>query len=83
MNESTRRGFLGMAGAGAAAIGAAAFAPVALGKDEGRRSITSAQPLVAHVTDPRRGQLSLMVGEREVVVQDRDLVARLIDAAGR
>ncbi|MEP6666909.1 MAG: twin-arginine translocation signal domain-containing protein [Nocardioidaceae bacterium] len=85
MSQSTRRGFLGMAGAGAAAIGVAAVAPTALAADGGSKSggrrIRSAKPVVAHVPDPRLGNVSLMVGEREVVVHDRDLVARLVEAA--
>ena len=42
-----------------------------------------ATDLVAHVADPSSGTLTLLVGEREVVVHDRDLVARLARAASR
>jgi hypothetical protein len=38
-------------------------------------------PLVAYVTDMQGGEVTLMVGEREVVVHDRDLTARLAHAA--
>ncbi len=84
MSESTRRGFLGAAGAGAAAIGAVAVAPTAFAKEGKRltaRQLRSRQPVVAYVKDRRRGQVSLMVGERELVVTDHDLVARLLEAA--
>ena len=37
--------------------------------------------LVAHVDDVHGDTVTLMVGEREVVVHDRDLVARLARAA--
>jgi hypothetical protein len=87
MNDSTRRGFLVMVGTGAATAAAAAVAPAALADDDHRQDegtrVSSREPLVAHVTDPRQGDVALMVGEREVVVHDRDLVARLVDAAGR
>ncbi len=37
---------------------------------------------MAYVEDHRSGKLRLMVGEREVVVHDRDLVTRILNAAG-
>jgi hypothetical protein len=39
--------------------------------------------VVAYVEDAPSGRVTLMVGEREVVVHDPDLVRRLLDAAGR
>jgi hypothetical protein len=36
--------------------------------------------LVVHVPDTRKNELRLMIGDREVVVHDRDLVARLTRA---
>jgi hypothetical protein len=66
-------------------MGAAAVAPAALATDgasrRSGRQIRSRQTIVAHVRDPRLGDVCLMVGEREVVVHDQDLVARLLDAA--
>ena len=41
-----------------------------------------ASPSCAYIQDPRSGELRLMVGEREVVVHDRDLVTRILNAAG-
>jgi hypothetical protein len=86
MSESTRRGFLGAAGAGAAALGAAAVAPSAFAAGGRRRlsarQLQSRQPVVAYVKDRRRGTVSLMVGEREVLVTDHDLVARMLEAVG-
>ncbi|HET7474731.1 MAG TPA: hypothetical protein VFJ97_01755 [Dermatophilaceae bacterium] len=84
MTDATRRGFLAAAGAGtvtAAAVaagGAAAAAPTA-----GRGDTAAGHDLVAHVADARSGKVSLLIGEHEVVVHDRDLVARLTRAAGR
>ena len=84
MTDATRRGFLIMAGAGAAAVGVAAVAPAA---GEATPTITrpggastASGPLVAYVRDTRNGDVSVMVGEREVVVHDPELVARLTRA---
>ena len=79
MAVSTRRGFLTMAGVGAAAVGAGSIAPAAQAKPV--RAPADAQgPLVVYVTDMQRGELTLMHGEREVVIHDRDLAARLAHA---
>jgi hypothetical protein len=91
MSESTRRGFLKVAGAGAAA-GAAVVAVGAAAKSghkvEGAGAATSVPahasgPLVAYVRDVRGAEVSVMVGETEVVVHDADLVARLVSARSR
>jgi len=41
------------------------------------------EPLVAHVRDVARGEISLMVGADKVVVRDADLASRLYAAASR
>jgi hypothetical protein len=69
-----------MAGAGAAAVGAAAVVPRAVGARAVAKS-TRSGPLVAYVKDAQAGEVSLLVGEREVVVHDRELVARIANAA--
>lgn len=92
MSESTRRGFLKVAGAGAAA-GVAAVAVGAAAKS-GHKGVEGAGtaaavpahasgPLVAYVRDVRGAEVSVMVGETEVVVHDADLVARLTSARGK
>jgi len=81
MPDSTRRNFLIAAGAGAAAVGVASALP---GSADGQPAAvlpTDAQPLIAHVSDPTSGSVSLLVGEHEVTVHDPDLVARLARAA--
>jgi hypothetical protein len=85
MPDSTRRNFLIATGAGAAAVGVASALP---GSAEGRPATdeqaslpSDAQPLVAHISDPNSGSLSLLVGEREITVHDPELVARLARAA--
>lgn len=51
---------------------------------EAHRSAASAtESVVAYVEDADSDELTLMLGEREVVVHDRDLVIRLLNAAGR
>jgi hypothetical protein len=81
MSDTSRRKFLAAAGAGTAATavalsGGTASAMTARGRD------AATEPVVAYVQDPRAGVLRLMVGEREVIVEDRDLVARILNAAG-
>jgi hypothetical protein len=81
MSETDRRKFLAVAGGGAAAgmVGLTAGPAVA----SSRRSPKSArETVVAYVEDHRSSKLRLMVGEREVVVHDRDLVVRILNAAG-
>ena len=79
-SDSSRRGFLILAGAGAAAVGAVALAAPASASErenEPDREVSADGPLVAYVSDLRRGDLSVMVGEREVVVHDPALCASL------
>ena len=82
MSDTSRRGFLFLAGTGAAVVGAAAVAPAAgaAGQPEGSEAFAGEGPLVAYVTDIRTGELSVMMGEREVVVHDRALCASLARA---
>lgn len=68
-----------MAGVGAVAAGAAAVVPSSAGAAP---KVTGEGPLVAYIEDVRSGTLSLLVGDREVVVTDRALVARIANAAG-
>jgi hypothetical protein len=80
MNEPNRRGFMVLAGAGAAAVGAVAVAPTAESSTSVPNHVN--EPLVAYVRDARRGDVAVMIGEREVVVRDRELAARIARAAG-
>jgi len=95
MNTVTRRRFMRWTGAGAAGAGLLALAPRLFGRDtpmpapaeprEPARASGSLpsfdQPIVAYVHSPASGQLSLMVGTREVAVNDPELVGRLITRA--
>ncbi len=78
MSNATRRGFLVMTGASAAA--AVATPGVAA---EPAITHQSSGPLVVYVSDVRHSAVSIMVGEQEVVVHDAELVARLVRASGR
>jgi hypothetical protein len=84
MSNTSRRRFLGVAGAGAAAAGVSVAVPGAASAAVTPRSgVAGREPVVAYVEDAPSGRVTLMVGEREVVVHDPDLVRRLLDAAGR
>jgi hypothetical protein len=82
MGDTSRRKVLAATGAGVAAgtVGLT-MGPAQAG--ESRRTAGSArESVVAYVQDHRSGKLRLLVGEREVVVHDRDLVTRILNAAG-
>jgi hypothetical protein len=87
MTDASRRNFLLIAGAGAAAVGTAVVAPTAAAAVPRREKAANSEgtqlpdgadaPMVAYIKNPKTGELSVMSGEREVVVHDRELVARL------
>ncbi len=81
MTETSRRKFLAVTGAGAVA-GAVTVPGSAHGSTPRTHAGSATEPVVAFVADHRRAELRLLVGEREVVVNDADLVARILDAAG-
>jgi hypothetical protein len=83
MHETTRRTFLGATGAGAAAVAVTVTPAAAYAGGTARNRNSATEPVVAYVSDSEADRLTLMVGEREVVVHDRDLVHRLLNAAGR
>ena len=96
MSDTSRRGFLAIAGVGAAGVAVASTAGVAALGSAAASSPSSTKTkgttgtdlpagaqgsLVAYVTDVRNGQLSVLVGDREVVIHDQEIVARLAQAA--
>jgi hypothetical protein len=82
MSETTRRKLLTATGAGMAA-GAVGLTAAPAQAEHVRRTPSSArESVVAYVEDHESGVLRLLVGEREVVVHDRDLVTRILNAAG-
>ncbi|WP_123061256.1 MULTISPECIES: twin-arginine translocation signal domain-containing protein [unclassified Nocardioides] len=83
MSETSRRKFLAASGVGVAAVPFALASGTANAAAPGRPKPGSArEPVLAVVTDHTSSELRLLVGEREVVVHDRDLVTRILNAAG-
>jgi hypothetical protein len=82
MPKSSRREFLVVAGTGAAAAGVLAAVPGSAEADRARVP-SGASPLVVHVPDPSGAELVVHQGDRTGVVRDRDLVVRLLAAAGK
>jgi hypothetical protein len=81
MSETSRRKFLAAAGVGAAA-GTVAIAAGGGAAAATARPGAAREPVLAVVPDHRSGEVRLLVGEREVVVHDRDLATRIRNAAG-
>jgi hypothetical protein len=81
MTGTSRRQFLAAAGVGAAA-GTVALTGAAAQASTRMRPDSAQEPVVALVPDPRSDEVRLMLGEREVVVRDRELAIRLLNAAG-
>jgi hypothetical protein len=73
MHDSSRRGFLVVTGTG---VAAAAVAPALISPATANAASGPAQ-VVAYVKDAKAGTLSIMVGERELAVTDKDLAARI------
>ncbi|MEO7234517.1 MAG: twin-arginine translocation signal domain-containing protein, partial [Lapillicoccus sp.] len=73
MKESSRRGFLVATGTG---VAAAAIAPALMSPASANAASGGPRQVVAYVNDAKAGTLAIMVGEREVLVTDKDLVAR-------
>jgi hypothetical protein len=85
MKDASRRGFLVMTGAGAAAVATAGVVVIAEknNQDEGAVAHNGSGPMVAWIGDVSKHEITIMVGEREVVVNDADLVAKLVRATGQ
>ncbi len=81
MSETNRRKFLAVTGAGLAA-GTVGMVAGPASAESRRRTGSAQEPVVAYVADHDSDELQLMVGEHEVVVHDRDLVTRILNAAG-
>lgn len=79
MSDLTRRGFV-KSSAGAAAGMTAIGALVAQQADAD--AVAGSEPVVAYVSDPGKGEISVMTGEREVTVRDPKLAARIVRAGG-
>lgn len=81
--ETSRRKFLAAAGIGAAGtVGLTGEAAMAAPADAKRSGTSAREPVVAYVEHHFSDRVHLMVGEREIVVHDRDLATRILNAAG-
>ena len=85
MNDSTRRGFLAVAGAGAVAGAAVVAAPgaAAFTRDDTKLPAGAEGSMAAYIHDVKKGEVALMIEGREVIVTDKKLVARLAHAFAR
>jgi hypothetical protein len=84
MSDATRRGFLVFAGAGTAAAVGAVAVPKIFGDQSADAAtrlepadLANAESFVVHVKDVKKGELTILVGEREVSIIDRELAGRL------
>jgi hypothetical protein len=86
MSDTSRRKFLAAAGIGAAGTvgltATSASAATSAAPTAGRNGDSARQPVVAYIEHHFSDRIHLMVGEREIVVHDRDLVNRILNAAG-
>lgn len=86
-NKVSRRTFLTRTTATATAVGVLG-AGIGFGADEaffhssGAQAAHSDEPLMVYVTDAAKGQVTFLMGSREVVQTDYALVARLKKAMG-
>jgi hypothetical protein len=95
MEEVSRRVFFKRAGAAAAVAAAAstmAVVPAGLANAVTSAETTKTNPLappedlradenlVAHVKNSRTGEISLLIGQKEVTIHDRQIATRLIRA---
>ena len=85
VSDASRRTFLiaGSTTAAVAGVVAAGMTAPAMAHAPAKPVTTpaNAQPLVAHIADPASGTVSVLVGEREIVLHDPDLVGRIVRAA--
>jgi hypothetical protein len=77
MSSVTRRGFVknsAAAAAGMTAVGAI------VAQQADADVVSEAEPVVAYVSNPRKGEISVMTGKHEVTVRDPKLAASIVRA---
>ncbi|HET7049733.1 MAG TPA: twin-arginine translocation signal domain-containing protein [Solirubrobacteraceae bacterium] len=77
MSALTRRGFVkksAVAAAGMTAVG------TIVAEQADADAVAGAEPVVAYVSNPKKGEISVMAGDREVTVRDRKLAASIVRA---
>ena len=78
MSDSTRRGFVknsAAAAAGATVVGAL------IADQADAEAAAGSGPIVAYIREPGSGEISVMAGERQVKLVDRQIAARIARAA--
>ena len=88
MGEVTRRRFLANTslGLGVAVTGLAAVTGLeAISKQGSAKggSVSLPEPVILHIRDAAKGEVVVLAGSTEVVIQDRELVAHLVSAVSR
>ena len=84
MSDLTRRGFVKSSAGTAAGIAAVGVLAVPASSDASTATdahATSSEPVIAYVKDPRKGEIAVMSGDREVVIRDRKLASQIARAA--
>ena len=93
MKPLSRRTFLTRGSAAVAFAGVASSLPVLADASDTTQAATAsvpvelpeganlAEPVIAHLRDLGRGEISLFVGEREVTLNDPHLAARIFNAS--
>ena len=89
MPKVTRRGFIAQTSVSVATIGMLAAVPAFTADPEATdvaatdlsTTLTNIpETLIAHVSDPASGEISLLVGTKEIIYRDPELVMRLLRA---
>jgi hypothetical protein len=78
MSGTTRRGFVKSSAAAAAGV---TVVGSLVAQEAEAKSAAHAGNVVAWVRDARKGEISIMAGDREVKVRDRKLAARIAHLA--
>ena len=77
MSALTRRGFVKSSAAAAAGMTAVG---TLVAQQADAETVAGTEPVVAYVSNPRKGEISVMTGEREVTVRDAKLAASIVRA---
>jgi hypothetical protein len=90
MKPVSRRAFLRQASMGAAAVGVATTVPSFLRPSKGKAGaatpavpaghVTQDGPLVAHIDDVNSGEITVMMGTRQVTYRNDEIARRLLGA---
>jgi hypothetical protein len=79
MSDLTRRGFV--KNSAAATAGMTVMGALLAGAADAQPSQPSSRAVLAYVRDPRKGEIAVLTGDREVHVHDRRLAAAIARAA--